>query len=66
MQTTPFFASGEINDAWVLKELFDFQKGKRLIKADMIPGNINFLGAISENNEIREKLKQLKRLVDDE
>ncbi len=61
MQTTPFFASGEINDAWVLKELFDFQKGKRLIKADMIPGNINFLGAISENNEIREKIETAQK-----
>lgn len=36
--------------------LFDFVKGKRLIKADMIPGNVNFLGAISENNGIREKI----------
>ncbi len=61
MQTTPFFASGEINDAWVLKELFDFQKGKRLIKADMIPGNINFFGAISENNEIREKIETAQK-----
>lgn len=61
MQTTPFFASGEINDAWVLKKLFDFQKGKRLIKADMIPGNINFLGAISENNEIREKIETAQK-----
>ena len=61
MQTTPFFASGEINDAWVLKELFDFQKGNRLIKADMIPGNINFLGAISENNEIREKIETAQK-----
>ena len=61
MQTTPFFASGEINDAWVLKELFDFQKGKRLIKADMIPGNINFLLSISENNEIREKIETAQK-----
>ena len=30
--------------------LFDFVKGKRLTKADMVPGNVNFLGAISENN----------------
>ena len=36
--------------------LFDFVKGKRLTKADMIPGNVNFLGAISENNGIREKI----------
>ena len=36
--------------------LFDFVKGKRLTKADMVPGNVNFLGAISENNGIREKI----------
>ena len=49
----------EINTwkTYELKELFDFQKGKRLIKADMIPGNINFLGAISENNGVREKIE---------
>lgn len=40
-----------------LSELFDIEKGKRLTKADMIPGNINFLGAISENNGIREKIE---------
>lgn len=40
-----------------LNDLFDFSKGKRLTKAEMIPGNVNFLGAISENNGIREKIK---------
>lgn len=39
-----------------LSELFDFEKGRRLTKADMIPGNINYLGAISENNGVREKI----------
>ncbi|MCI8416739.1 MAG: S-CspCI protein [Lachnospiraceae bacterium] len=39
-----------------LDYLFDFVKGKRLTKADMLPGNVNFLGAISENNGIREKI----------
>lgn len=37
--------------------LFRFVKGKRLTKADMVPGNINFLGAISENNGVREKIE---------
>ncbi len=41
---------------YLLGDLFDFQKGKRLTKADMLPGNVNFLGAISENNGIREKI----------
>ncbi len=39
-----------------LDYLFDFVKGKRLTKADMLPGNVNFLGAISENNGVREKI----------
>ena len=36
--------------------LFRFEKGKRLTKEAMIPGNTNFLGAISENNGVREKI----------
>lgn len=39
-----------------LKDLFDFVKGKRLTKEDIIPGEINFLGAISDNNGVREKI----------
>lgn len=31
-------------------------KGKRLTKANMKPGNINFIGAISTNNGVREKI----------
>ena len=37
--------------------LFDFSKGIRRTKADMLPGKINFLGAISDNNGIREKIE---------
>lgn len=47
-------------DTWVdysLESLFDFVKGKRLTKADIISGDINFLGAISENNGVREKIE---------
>ncbi len=40
-----------------LSELFVFKKGKRLTKADMVPGDVNFIGAISENNGIREKIE---------
>lgn len=39
-----------------MDDLFDFVKGRRLTKADMVSGNTNFLGAISENNGIREKI----------
>ena len=31
-------------------DLFEIKKGKRLTKADMIPGNINFIGATDSNN----------------
>lgn len=40
-----------------LEDLFLITKGKRLTKADMIQGNVNFLGAISENNGVREKIE---------
>lgn len=39
-----------------LDELFIFVKGKRLTKADMIDGKINYLGAISENNGVRQHI----------
>ncbi len=47
-------------DTWgeyKLDDLFVFTKGKRLTKEDMSPGDINFLGAISESNGVREKIK---------
>lgn len=40
-----------------LKDLFDFVKGKRLTKEDITPGKINFLGAISDNNGVREQIE---------
>lgn len=42
---------------YCMSDIFLFKKGKRLTKADMIPGNLNFLGAISENNGVREKIE---------
>lgn len=42
---------------FAMEYLFDFSKGIRLTKADMIPGQLNFLGAISDNNGIREKIE---------
>lgn len=47
-------------DSWKeykLDYLFNFSKGRRLTKEDIIPGNINFLGAVSENNGVREKIE---------
>jgi hypothetical protein len=37
-----------------LEQLFAFVKGKRLRKEDMFEGRTNYLGAISENNGIRQ------------
>lgn len=45
---------------WVpfeLGKLFNIVKGRRLTKEDMIPGSTNFLGAISVNNGVREKIE---------
>ena len=39
---------------FTLGQLFDFAKGKRLTKEDMSEGSTNYLGAISENNGIRQ------------
>lgn len=33
-------------------EIFYIEKGKRLIKADMIPGDINYIGATDRNNGV--------------
>lgn len=43
-----------------LESLFYIKKGKRLTKADMIGGNDNFLGAISSNNGVRQKIAAVK------
>lgn len=45
--------------AWLefrMGDLFRFVKGRRLTKADMIDGSINYLGAISENNGVRQHI----------
>ncbi len=47
---------GEWKD-YTMDFLFRFVKGKRLTKEDMVPGNVNYLGAISENNGVREKIE---------
>ena len=44
-------------DKWgeyTLGKLFKFYKGKRLTKEDMAVGAVNFIGAISENNGVRQ------------
>ena len=39
---------------YTLGLLFKFSKGKRLTKEDMAVGTVNFVGAISENNGVRQ------------
>lgn len=43
-----------IQGEFKLKDIFNLEKGKRLTKADMVSGNLNYIGAISENNGVRE------------
>lgn len=40
-----------------LNDIFNFKKGKRLTKADMVDGHLNYLGAISENNGVRQQIE---------
>jgi type I restriction-modification system DNA methylase subunit len=39
-----------------MDDIFIFHKGKRLTKEDMVDGDINFIGAIDDNNGIRQKI----------
>jgi hypothetical protein len=41
-----------------LQDLFDIKKGKRLTKANMIEGNVPFIGSIDSNNGYREYIGQ--------
>lgn len=44
-------------DEFRMGDIFQFEKGRRLTKADMIDGDINYLGAISENNGVRQHIQ---------
>lgn len=52
-----FEQNGDKWKEFKIGELFDIVKGKRLTKENIKPGNINFLGAISSNNGIRERIE---------
>ena len=39
-----------------LSEIFDIRKGKRLTKANMLPGNTPFISAIDSNNGLRQRV----------
>lgn len=45
-----------LGNSYKLGDLFCFKKGKRLTKADMVPGELNYIGAIDSNNGVREKI----------
>lgn len=38
-------------------DIFRFVKGRRLTKEDMIEGDTNYLGAIGENNGVRQHIQ---------
>ncbi|MDM2859068.1 restriction endonuclease subunit S [Citrobacter sp. Cpo071] len=40
-----------------MKDIFNFSKGKRLTKEDMVEGDLNFIGAISDNNGVRQLIE---------
>lgn len=44
------------NKLFRIDEIFKLDKGKRLVKADMIEGTLNYIGAISCNNGVRQKI----------
>ena len=41
-----------------LGKIFDIEKGKRLTKENIMPGDLNFLGAIQGRNGVREKINE--------
>lgn len=51
----------KINKLFRMDEIFTIYKGKRLTKADMIEGDLNYIGAISDNNGVRQKIDAIKQ-----
>lgn len=39
-----------------MNDIFTISKGKRLTKANMVEGNLNYIGAISDNNGVRQRI----------
>lgn len=48
--------------AFEATELFEIKKGKRLTKADMVCGDINFIGSTSTNNGVTAKIGNTEHL----
>ena len=49
-------------EEFVLKDLFIIEKGTRLTKANMKPGNINYVGATAFNNGVTAKIGNTENL----
>lgn len=47
---------------YIASELFDIKKGKRLTKANMVEGDINFIGSTSSNNGVTAKIGNTEHL----
>jgi hypothetical protein len=56
-QTTPAFNIAEWG-AFTLGNLFDIRKGQRLTKADMLPGNVPYIGASDSSNGLTARIGQ--------
>lgn len=56
-RNTPCEATEKKWCEYKMGDLFRFVKGRRLTKADMIDGQTNYLGAISENNGVRQHIQ---------
>lgn len=49
------------NKLFKIEEIFEIKKGKRLTKANMIEGTLNYIGAISTNNGVRQKINEIQQ-----
>lgn len=47
---------------YIASDLFDIKKGKRLTKANMVEGDINFIGSTSSNNGVTAKIGNTEHL----
>jgi len=60
-----FISLGSVKWNWFrYDEIFSIQKGKRLTKTDMIPGNMNYIGATDANNGVTAKIGNTEYVYD--
>lgn len=60
-----FISLDSVNWNWFrYDEIFSIQKGKRLTKTDMIPGNMNYIGATDANNGVTAKIGNTEYVYD--